>query len=280
MRRHVGHQSDMSSVATHARRIGVLGVITLTAVTCGRNDASRAAAARRDSTPVTSESASAPAPQPAAPLSLDTGSAHVIELWPMTIAPGHQLAETRRIVEHMQADLSFVAGFERATLLASGDGASLLLVAEWADTAAADSGKTLVTEWLHAETDTALLRKRTGTTSPRVRVHHRAGTPPLFTDAAMLQITRYTVKRGHSFGALATLADSSLSKRVVQDTSALGGATLAAADSGVLYMVLQARTATVLDPVLQADGPLPFWAPFAIRKEDLVSVVAVAHRRQ
>ena len=95
----------------------------------------------------------------------------------------------------------------------------------------------------------------------------------------MLQFTRYALKPGHSFGALAALADSNLAMRVLQDTSAQGGATIVAADSGALYMLLQARSATALDPRPHATGPLPFWAPFANREEQLLAVVAIIHHR-
>ena len=75
------------------------------------------------------------------------------------------------------------------------------------------------------------------------------------------------------------MADSNLAVRVLQDTSASGGATVMAADSGALYMLLQARTATALDPNLRAGGSLPFWAPFADREEQLLAVVAIIRPR-
>lgn len=255
-------------------RGAALALLGLSAVTCGREQADVSADQRA---PV--RRAAPPPPVIRAPIAIDTGGTDVVELWPLSVSPARQLDDTRRIVEHLQADLSPAPGFERAALLASGDGSSLALLVVWADSAAAARMSGALEEWLRAEADTARRRRQFGTASVRVRVRHRAGTPPALTDAAMLQLTRYMVKPGHSFGALATLADSNLSKRVLQDTSALGGATLAAADSGALYTVLQARTATVLDPVLQSDGPLPFWAPFATRKEELMAVVAVVYRR-
>lgn len=237
-----------------------------------------AAPATRDTTP-----AAAATPTPAAvvraPLALDTSGTYVLEFWPLKVAPGQQVAETRRIVEHLQADLSFVAGFETATLLASGDGAGLLLVAAWRNDDAADAARAALAGWLRAETDTAQLRRRTGSATSRALVRRTVGTPPSLAAGAMLQFTRYALKPGHSFGALAALSDSNLAMRVLQDTAAQGGATVAAADSGALYMLLQARTATALDPALHAAGPLPFWAPFASREEQLLAVVATVHRR-
>jgi hypothetical protein len=54
---------------------------------------------------------------------------------------------------------------------------------------------------------------------------------------------------------------------------------LAGADSGALYMVLQARTATALDPGRGSPpASLPFWAPFAVREEVLLAVVAIVTR--
>ena len=213
------------------------------------------------------------------PITLDTVSALVFELWPLSVAPGRQLDETRRIVEHLQADLTLIPGFESATLLASGDGSGLLLIAAWHDGAAADRANPTLAGWLRAETDSLVRRRRIGTATPRVHVRRTVGTPPTLSDAAMLQFTRYALKPGHSFGALAALADSNLAIRVVQDTAAQGGATIVAADSGALYMLLQARTATALDPSLHAAGPLPFWAPFAYREEQLLAVVAIIHHR-
>lgn len=213
------------------------------------------------------------------PLTLDTTSAHVLEIWPLSVSPGRQLDETRRIVEHLQADLTLMPGFETATLLASGDGTGLLLVASWHNTVAADHAAPALAEWLRADSDSLVRRRRTGTATTRVHVRRTVGTPPILSDAAMLQFTRYKLKPGHSFGALAALADSNLAIRVVLDTAAQGGATLVAADSGALYVLLQARSATALDPNLHAAGPLPFWAPFAEREERLLAVVAIVHHR-
>lgn len=227
------------------------------------------------------DTAALPAPivAPRTPIALDTTGTYVLEFWPLAVAPGKQIAETRRIVEHLQADLTFVPGFESATLLASGDGAGLLLVAAWHDDDAADAARAALAGWLRAEGDTALLRRRTGTATSRALVRRTVGTPPLLADGAMLLFTRYALKPGHSFGALAALSDSNLAMRVLQDTAAQGGATVAAADSGALYVLLQARTATALDPALHASGPLPFWAPFASREEQLLAVVAVVYHR-
>jgi hypothetical protein len=220
-----------------------------------------------------------PTPVVHAPLTLDTASAHVLDIWPLAVSPGRQMDETRRIVEHLQADLTLVPGFETATLLASGDGAGLLLVASWHDAAAADRAGPALAGWLRAESDSVMRRRRTGTATTRVHVRRTVGTPPILSDAAMLQFTRYALKPGHSFGALAALADSNLAIRVVQDTAAQGGATLVAADSGALYMLLQARSATALDPNIHVTGPLPFWAPFAEREEQLLAVVAIVFHR-
>ena len=203
----------------------------------------------------------------------------MLEVWPLAVAPGRQIDETRRIVEHLQADLTLTAGFESATLLASGDGSGLVLVAAWRDSASADRASASLAGWLRSETDSLLRRRRVGTATTRVHVRRTVGTPPLLSEAAMVQFTRYALKPGHSFGALAALADSNLAIRVVQDTAAQGGATLAASDSGALYMLLQARSATALDPNLRAAGPLPFWAPFANREEQLLAVVAIVHHR-
>jgi hypothetical protein len=46
-----------------------------------------------------------------------------------------------------------------------------------------------------------------------------------------------------------------------------------------VYMLLQARSATALDPTVLAAGPLPFWAPFADREEQLLAVVAIVYHR-
>jgi hypothetical protein len=203
----------------------------------------------------------------------------VLDIWPLAVAPGRQLDETRRIVEHLHADLALQQGFESAVLLASGDGTGLVLLSSWHDDAASHRADSLLGGWLRAETDTLVRRRRLGTATTRVHVRRTVGTPPIMTDAAMLQFTRYALKPGHSFGALAALADSNLAVRVLQDTSAQGGATLAASDSGALYMLLQARRATALDPTVRASGSLPFWAPFAEREEQLLAVVAIVYHR-
>ena len=216
---------------------------------------------------------------PRAPITLDTTDTFVLEFWPLVVAPGRQLDETRRIVEHLQADLSFMAGFESASLLASGDGAGLLLVTAWHNDDAADRARAPLVGWLRAETDTALLRRRLGTATNRVRVRRTVGSPPTLDDAAMLLFTRYALKPGHSFGALAALSDSNLAMRVLRDTAAQGGATVVSADSGALFMLTQARTATALDPAFHATGTMPFWAPFASREEQLMAVVAVVRHR-
>jgi hypothetical protein len=221
----------------------------------------------------------APLTPPPGPMTVDTAHAVVLEVWPMTVERGRQLDETRRIVEFMHAELAFVRGFESATLLASGDGSTLVLMAAWQDTLAADSARSQLMTLLRTEADTTLRRKRLGTATARVHVRRTAGTAPVFTDATMLQLTRYAVKPGHSFGALAALADTNLVMRVLQDTSAAGGATLAATDSGAVYMLLQARSATTLDAAMTSSGPLPFWAPFATRDEQLLAVVAMVSRR-
>lgn len=189
------------------------------------------------------------------------------------------MEETRRIVEHMHADLALMPGFERAALLASGDGSSLLLVIAWHSDSLADSAGTRLTGWLRISSDSVARRATFGTTTSRVRIRRIVGTPPMLGDAAMIQVTRFAMKPGHSFDALAMLADSNLSQRVLQDTAAQGGATLAARDSGAVYVLLQARNATALDADFRPDGPLPFWAPFAVRTESLMSVVAVVGRR-
>lgn len=213
------------------------------------------------------------------PMSLDSGTNRVLEVWPIPLAKGRQLDETRRLVELLQADLALQRGFQTATLLASGDGTTLVLVAAWNDEASADAGNALLDRWLHVESDTAARRDRTGTLTPRVRVRRTVGTPPVLSDASMLQFTRYLLKPGHSFKALATLSDSNLAMRVLQDTAAQGGALLAAADSGALYMLLQARNATALDPSFRTAATLPFWSPFATREETLLAVVAIVHAR-
>lgn len=216
---------------------------------------------------------------PRTPITLDTTDTFVLEFWPLVVAPGRQLDETRRIVEHLQADLSFMAGFESASLLASGDGAGLLLVTAWHNDDAADRARAPLAGWLRSEGDTALLRRRLGTATNRVRVRRTVGTPPMLGDAAMLLLTRYALKPGHSFGALAALSDSNLAMRVLRDTAAQGGAIVVSADSGALFMLTQARTATALDPAFHAAGTMPFWAPFASREEQLMAVVAVIRRR-
>ncbi len=236
-----------------------------------RADSASAAKLAQDSLPV--------APVVQTPLSLDTLSTLVFEIWPLALAPGRQIDETRRIVEHLQADLTLAPGFESATLLASGDGTGLMLLAAWLSDGAADRADAALAEWLHVETDSIIRRRRIGTATTRVHVRRTVGTPPTLSDAAMLQFTRYAIKPGHSFGALAALADSNLAMRVLQDTSAQGGATLVASDSGALYVLVQARSATALDPSLHASGRLPFWAPFAEREEKLMAVVAVIRHR-
>lgn len=212
-------------------------------------------------------------------MTLDTASAVVLQLWPMAVAAGAQLDETRRIVEHLQADLVLVPGFVSATLLGSGDGSSLALLVSWEDDGAADRGTAALAGWLRIAADTAGLRARIGSSTPVVAVRRTVGTPPVLGDASMLQFTRYVMKPGHSFGALATLADSNLAMRVLQDTAAQGGVTLASSDSGALYMVMQARNATALDPLMLGPERLPFWAPFATRDERLMAVVAIVHHR-
>ncbi|HYW49092.1 MAG TPA: hypothetical protein VE861_00725 [Gemmatimonadaceae bacterium] len=212
-------------------------------------------------------------------MSIDTRGDRVLEVWPIAVAKGKQVEETRRIVELMQADLTLLPGFQSATLLASGDGSALVLVASWQDESAADDGDEQLSEWLRVEGDTAERRRRDGTLTARVRVRRTVGTPPVLGDASMLQFTRYALKPGHSFGALATLTDSNLAMRVLHDTAAQGGALMAATDSGALYMLLQARNATALDPSLPVGGSMPFWGPFARREEQLLAVVATVHRR-
>ena len=214
-----------------------------------------------------------------APIVIDGADMDIVELWPLNVTPAHQIEETRRVVEQLQAELTLQPGFRYAVLLASGDGAGLLLWCAWEGDGSADRGDVRLAAWLRVETDTALFRARVGTTTPRVRIRRTAGARPALTATAMVQLTRYVMKRGHSFTALAALADSNLAMRVLQDTSASGGATLMAADSGALYMLLQARNATALDPKLRSGGSLPFWAPFADRDEQLLAVVAVIRPR-
>jgi len=214
------------------------------------------------------------------PIVLDTSDPLLKEFWPLALAPGKQLDATRRIVEHLEADLSIVDGFRSAALLASGDGTSLVLVAAWRDDGAADRAHAALAGWLDAETDTALARRRFGTLTPRVFLRRTVGTPPILDESAMLLFTRYALKPGHSFGALAALSDSNLAMRVLQDTAAQGGAMLVAADSGAIYVVMRARTATALDASQATNGGgLPFWAPFAQREEQLLAVVAVVQHR-
>lgn len=213
------------------------------------------------------------------PIVIDTTAEQIVELWPLKVTPERQIEETRRIVEQLQAELSLQAGFLHAVVLASGDGAGLVLLCAWQDDGSADRGDLRLAEWLRVDADTALLRRRIGTATPRVRIRRTAGARPTLTTTAMLQLTRYVMKQGHSFTALAALADSNLAMSVLQDTAAAGGATLMAADSGALYMLLQARNATALDPGLRAGGSLPFWAPFADREEQLLAVVAIIRPR-
>ena len=265
-------------VRTRVIAAGTLVVMAGAIAGCGgsASDVARARterAAARDSATVTD------APVVRAPLTIDSGRAQLLEVWPLSISPGRQLDETRRIVEHLQADLTLVRGFETAVLLASGDGSTLVLVVAYGNVAAADRTTPSLAEWLRVDSDSLVRRRRLGTATMRVHVRRTVGTPPTLSDAAMLQFTRYALKPGHSFGALAALADSNLAIRVVQDTSAQGGATLAAADSGALYVLLQARNAAALDPNVLSGGPLPFWAPFAERDEQLMAVVAVIHHR-
>lgn len=219
------------------------------------------------------------APRPIPPIALDTSAALVLEFWPLAVAPARQMQETRRIVEYLHADLALLPGFESAALLASGDGGALLVVAAWRDTVAADRASATLAGWLRTEPDSAVRRRQSGTATTRVRVRRTVGAPPVLSDAAMLQFTRYALKPGHSFGALAALSDSNLAMRVLQDTAAQGGATLAAADSGAVFMLVQARTATALDSLVPNRGTLPFWAPFAVRMEQVMAVVATVSRR-
>jgi len=222
--------------------------------------------------------AAAPVPPavPRPPVSIDTVGSALLELWPLGVDRSRQADEMRRLVEHLQADLSLVPGFAWAAVLASGDGSSLLLSVAWRDSAAAGRGDTMLAGWLRLPSDTALRRRQDGTLTPRVLLRRTTGATPQFREGAMLLFTRYVMKPGHSFGALATLADSNIAMRVLQDTAAQGGALLVAADSGALYMLLQARNATALDPGFGLPTTsLPFWAPFATREEQLMAVVAI-----
>lgn len=245
----------------------------LVCAACGGDDTPRVPRVRAAAPDTT------PAEPPVGTMSIDTTHDVVLDIWALATTPQRQVEVTRRIVESLHAELNFLPGFDGAALLGSGDGTALLLVAAWQDSTAADSGTVRLARLLQADADTAAMRKRLGTATARVALRHTAGTPPLFSEGAMLQVTRYAVKPGHSFGALAALADSNLVLRVVQDTAAAGGATLAAADSGALYMLIQARNATALDATVTSAGPLPFWAPFATRDEQLMAVVASIHRR-
>ncbi len=241
---------------------------------CGGGDEPRRAA------PVVAKvAARAESAPPPPPLAIDTAGDGLLTVWPMAVERNKQAEETRRLVEHLQADLSVVPGFTSATLLASGDGSTLVLAVVWADSAGAATGDTMLAGWLRLPADTALRRRHDGTLTSRVAIRRTTGTPPVLREGAMVQFTRYVMKPGHSFGALATLADSNLAMRVLQDTAAQGGALLAAADSGALYMLLQARNATALDPGFGLPTTsLPFWAPFALREELLMAVVAIVTR--
>lgn len=213
------------------------------------------------------------------PIAMDTSGRLTLELWPLAVSPDQQADETRRIVEHLHADLALVEGFESATLLANGDGSGLVLVAAWRDDLSADRGRAALTAWMYADVDSAALRRRLSGFTPRMVVRRSVGTPPMLGENAMLLLTRYSLKPGHSYGALATLADSNLAMRVLQDTSAQGGAMLVAADSTAICVLIQARTATALDLNVRGAGPLPFWAPFAQREEQLMAVVATVQHR-
>jgi len=247
------------------------GLITLVAASCG---------GPRDSAVVVAQDTVAAAMAPAAvlspPVMIDTGATTELDVWPVIVAPNGQVAETRRIVELLQADLSRQSGFETAVLLAGGDGSGLVLLVQWNDAAEAVRGRALVASWLRgASPDTV---SAAAATRSQVIVRRTVGTAPLLTESAMVQFTRYLLKPGQAFATLATLADSSLAIRVLHDTAAQGGATLAAAESGTVYMLMQARTATALDPAMQPAGP-PFWAPLAARDEQLMAVVAIVRRR-
>ena len=144
------------------------------------------------------------------PILLDTLSTRVLEFWPLAVASARQLEETRRIVEHLQADLALTDGFETATLLASGDGSMLLLVAAWRDQRAADSSGH---RWPDGFTRMSTPACYAGVLVPRR--HWCASVAPsarrrMLGEAAMMLFTRYAMKPGHSFGALATLSDSNL----------------------------------------------------------------------
>ncbi len=258
----------------HRALVALTAAVALAA--CGSRDV--APRVVRDSAKQDS-SAAARTPVVYPPVVIDTASAHIVELWPLKVTPQRQMDETRRIVEQLQAELTLQPGFSHAVLLASGDGTGLLLLCEWKDDGSADRGDVRLNEWLRMEADTAILHRRIGTATTRVHTRRTVGARPALTTTAMLQFTRYVVKHGHSFIALAALADSNLAMRVLQDTSASGGATVMAADSGALYMLLQARTATALDPTLRSGGSLPFWAPFADREEQLLAVVAIIRPR-
>lgn len=217
---------------------------------------------------------------PQVPLVLDTTTGQVLDVWPVIVPRGKQVDETRRLVERLQGELSLSPGFRQAVLLASGDGASLMLLVSWADSASAMRGRPTLAGWLRLESDTLVQRARLGTLTARVAVRRVAGTAPALAAETMVLLTRYMMKRGHSFGALASLVDSNLVLRVLHDTAAQGGATLAAGDSGVLYSVMLARAATALEPGSPPTGTaLPFWAPFAVRDESLMAVVAVVRPR-
>ncbi|MCC7055571.1 MAG: hypothetical protein IT355_20035 [Gemmatimonadaceae bacterium] len=264
--------TDGAAAPRCRRALPVAGLALALTAACSRGDAAGTPPAATVAVPA--RDSVQPVTSPAGPMIVDTTQDVVLEVWPLTTAPGRQVEDTRRIVEHMHADLAFLPGFDAATLLASGDGTTLVLLAAWRDSLAADTASSRLAGWLRVEADTALRRRRLGTATARVQLRRTAGTPPMFSDVAMLQFTRYAVKPGHSFGALAALADSNLTMRVLRDTSAQGGATLSARDSGAVYMIVQARNATALDAALQSAGPLPFWAPFATRDEQLLAVVA------
>jgi hypothetical protein len=239
--------------------------------------ACRGGAAAATAQPATAAVVESVVPRP--PLTIDTLGGPLLEIWPVAVDRSRQADETRRLVTNLQADLALLPGFGSATVLASGDGSTLVIAVAWDDSAQAARGDTMLAGWLRIPSDTVLRRRRDGTLTPRVVVRRITGTPPTLFDGAMVQFTRYVMTPGHSFGALATLADSNLAMRVLQDTAAQGGALLAGADSGALYMVLQARTATALDPGRGSPpAALPFWAPFAVREEVLLAVVAIVTR--
>ena len=258
------------------RHCSRLLIVAAMSAACGE----RTAIARRSGADTARHTAIAAVVAPQLPMILDTLDAHLLEVWPVAVPRGRQADVVRRLVEHLQADLSLMPGFASAALLASGDGSALVLVVAWEDSVAAAQGDLMLAGWLRLPADTALRRRTDGTLTPHVLVRRTTGAPPVLTDGRMLLFTRYIMKPGHSFGALSVLADSSLAMRVLQDTAAQGGALLAAADSGAIYMLLQARNATALDQSFPAPaGALPFWAPFAVREEQLVAVVAIVHRR-